>query len=77
MDFVTICCVSIWNCVDLINLDFPGHALLVTYMCHNLVIIIMLENNEQNMSHNDNATKSKYLYIWSRCVLVSQVYSVV
>ena len=24
-------------------------------MCHNLVIIIMLENNEQNTSHNDNA----------------------
>ena len=29
--------------------------MLVTYMCHNLVIIIMLENNEQNTSHNDNA----------------------
>ena len=29
--------------------------MLVTYMGHNLVIIIMLENNEQNTSHNDNA----------------------
>ena len=29
--------------------------MLVTYMCHNLVIIIMLENNEQNTSHSDNA----------------------